>query len=74
MSFRHPLNLHNWRKWVVGPSGQWLQLYVVDATTRQVTVREAQGKSGQFDYLVQGVRSGYENYQPIRPRHLAKKK
>ena len=26
VGLRHPPNLHNWRKWVVGPSGQWLQL------------------------------------------------
>jgi hypothetical protein len=50
------------------PRGAWLQLYVSDVNPRQLTVREAQGQSGRFDYLVQGVRKGYEDYQPIRPR------
>jgi hypothetical protein len=53
---------------VLTPLGEWLQLYVVQKSTQQIIVREAGGKSGQFDYLVQGVRKGYENYQVIRDR------
>ncbi len=52
----------------VTPRGEWLQLYVVTADARRLVVRDAQGKNGQFDYLVQGVRKGYENQQVIRER------
>ena len=50
------------------PQGEWLQLYVASKDAHQVEVREAQGKSGRFDYLVQGVHKGYEDYQVIRDR------
>lgn len=50
------------------PLGELLQLYVVQKSTKQIIVREANGKSGQFDYLVQGVRKGYENHQVIRDK------
>ena len=53
------------------PHGEWLQLYVMQLTTRQLLVREAQGRSGQFDYLVQGMRKGYEHYEVIRQREEA---
>ncbi len=48
--------------------GEWLQLYLVETTTKRIIVREVQGKSGQFDYLVQGVRKGYENHQVIQEK------
>jgi len=51
------------------PVGQWLQLYVVEKAPGRLFVREASGKSGQFDYLVQGIRKGYEDYQVIREKH-----
>ena len=47
------------------PRGTWLQLYVVSATGTEIVVREAGGRSGQFDYLVQGIRQGYEDFQPV---------
>jgi len=50
------------------PRGTWLELYVTTATVAQVAVGEAQGRSGQFDYLVQGVRKGYENQPVVRDR------
>ncbi len=50
------------------PRGQWLQLYVVELDTAQLVVREAQGKSGTFDYLIQGVRRGYEQHEVIRTK------
>ncbi len=50
------------------PVGEWLQLYVVEKGTQRIVVREANSKNGQFDYLVQGVRKGYENYQVIRDK------
>ncbi|MBI1925106.1 hypothetical protein HYR99_12765 [Candidatus Poribacteria bacterium] len=54
------------------PRGEWLQLYVVQLNTRQIVVEEAQGKSGQFDYLIQGVRKGYENHQVIRDKQIGR--
>jgi hypothetical protein len=50
------------------PRGQWLELYVVELDTAQLVVREAQGKSGAFDYLIHGVRRGYEQYEVIRTK------
>lgn len=50
------------------PLGEWLQLYVVERSTTKIVVREANGKDGRFDYLVQGVRKGYEGYQVVRER------
>jgi len=50
------------------PRGEWLQLYVVELDTAQLVVREAQGKSGAFDYLIQGVRRGSEPHEVIRTR------
>ena len=48
------------------PVGQWLQLFIVEKSTHRIVVREANGRDGQFDYLVQGVRKGYEDYQVVR--------
>jgi len=50
------------------PRGEWLQLYVVELDTAQLVVREVQGKSGAFDYLIQGVRRGSESHEVIRTR------
>lgn len=50
------------------PLGEWLQLYVVQKSAKQLIVREASGKSGQFNYLVQGIRKGFENHQVIRDK------
>jgi hypothetical protein len=50
------------------PRGEWLQLYVVELDTAQLIVREAQGKSGAFDYLIQGVRRGSEQHEVIRTK------
>jgi len=50
------------------PAGQWLQLYVAEKGPRVVVVREGSGRSGRFDYLVQGVRKGYEGHEVIRDR------
>jgi len=49
-------------------AGKGLQLYVVERSTTRIVVREASGKDGRFDYLVQGVRKGYEDYQAIQER------
>jgi hypothetical protein len=50
------------------PRSEWLQLYVVELDTVQLVVREAQGKSGTFDYFICGVRRGYEQYEVIRTK------
>jgi hypothetical protein len=50
------------------PRGEWLQLYVVELDTAQLIVREAQGKSGAFDYLICGVRRGSEQHEVIRTK------
>ena len=48
------------------PRGQWLQLYVAELGTAQLVVREAQDKSGLFDYFICGVRRGYEKHEVVR--------
>jgi hypothetical protein len=53
------------------PRGQWLQLYVVELDTAQLVVREAQGNSGAFDYLIHGVRRGYAQQEVIRTKRQA---
>lgn len=47
------------------PEGEWLQLFVREKSTEKIIVEEAEGKSGIFSYVIYGVRSGYENYQPL---------
>jgi len=43
-------------------------LYVAEKSTDRIVVRELMEgtSSARFDYLVQGVRAGYEDYDPIR--------
>jgi hypothetical protein len=50
------------------PVGQWLQIYVAEKTPHRLVIREASGKNGRFDYLVQGIRKGFESHQAIRDR------
>jgi hypothetical protein len=50
------------------PIGKWLQLYVVEKSVSRIVVQEATGRNGQFDYFVQGVRSGYEAHRVFRDR------
>jgi hypothetical protein len=50
------------------PRGEWLQLYVTELNPAQIVVREAQGKSGLFDYFISGVRKGYEHHEVIQPK------
>lgn len=45
------------------PVGKWLQLYVVEKGTDRIVVREATGQDGNFDYLIQGIRQGFEDFQ-----------
>jgi hypothetical protein len=50
------------------PRGTWLQLYMVELDTTQLLVREAQGQSGAFDYIVHGIRRGYAQHEVIRTK------
>lgn len=50
------------------PVGGWLQVYVAELSTTRCVVREAEGRDGRFDYLVHGVRAGYEDHTPVRAR------
>ncbi|HEX7183755.1 MAG TPA: hypothetical protein VF756_18120, partial [Thermoanaerobaculia bacterium] len=53
------------------PVGGWSQLYVEEKTPERLIIRVAQGNHDvQFDYLVQGVRKGYHNFQVERPINL----
>ena len=47
-------------------------LYTESVTPSQLVVRESGGGSSnaKYDYLVQGVRKGYENYQVIQERKM----
>ena len=48
------------------PRGKWSQLYVEKLTPGTLVVRSASGQTGEFDYLVQGVRKGFANFKVIR--------
>lgn len=54
----------------VTPWGECNGLYVAERSSRRIVVRELQnGRSNvKFDYLVQGVRRGYEHHQVIREK------
>jgi hypothetical protein len=53
------------------PLGTWGQLYVADKTPSRLVVRVPPGSTDvEFDYLVQGVRKGYLDYQVKRPNTL----
>lgn len=43
-------------------------LYVAEKSPRRIVVRELLGgrSDARFDYLVQGIRKGYEGFRPIR--------
>jgi hypothetical protein len=60
----------------VTPRGNCNGLYVEFVSTQKLVVKELQGgKSNvQFDYLIQGIRKGYENHDVIRDKkHRVKK-
>jgi len=48
------------------PFGDPLQLYVSNKSSAGITVHEASGKDGKFDYIIYGIRKGYEDYQPTK--------
>lgn len=50
------------------PIGGWLKLYVVELTPERLVVREPDHSNARFYYLVQGIRKGYEGFEPIQDR------
>jgi hypothetical protein len=50
------------------PRDTWLQLYVVKLTTTHFVIKEAQNRSGTFDYFIQGTRKGYAQKEVIREK------
>lgn len=49
------------------PVGAWGQIYVAEKTPERLVIRVAQGGADlEFDYLVQGVRTGYLDYEVER--------
>ena len=50
------------------PLGGWHQLYVAEKSPRRLVVRDARGSDGtEFDFIVQGIRAGYADFQVDRP-------
>jgi len=55
------------------PVGDWGQLYVAEKTPERVVIKVAKGGQDlKFDYLVQGVRKGYLDYEVVRDNNLPK--
>ena len=54
------------------PRGEWLQSFVVSVTPQKLVLGEGKRKSGKLDYIVQGVRKTYADFEPIRSRIAAK--
>jgi hypothetical protein len=53
------------------PLGTWGQLFVAEKSPTQLVVRAAPGTADlEFDYLVQGIRKGYLDYEVERPNTL----
>lgn len=49
------------------PLGGWSRLYVAEKSLRRLVVRQAAGDPDvAFDFLVQGVRKGYADFQVVR--------
>ena len=50
------------------PNGGWHRLYVAEKSLNRLVVRDADGGNDiEFDYFVQGVRKGFEDYEVVRP-------
>lgn len=54
----------------VTPTSDCNGLYIVSKTPTELVVKELNGGTSDatFDYLVNGVRKGYEEFQPIRDK------
>ncbi|MBI4581755.1 MAG: hypothetical protein HY718_18810 [Planctomycetes bacterium] len=58
----------------VTPQGDCRGLFVAEKGSSRIVVRESQGGASNvtFDYLVMGVRRGFEDHQPIQNNTLAR--
>jgi hypothetical protein len=56
----------------VTPRGDCNGLYVESITLRKLVVKELQGgrSNVEFDYLIQGIRKGYEDHEVIRTKKM----
>ncbi len=55
----------------VTPRGEWNDLYVESVTTSELVVRSRDGaRDGVFDYLVHGLRVGFEHASVVRERDV----
>jgi hypothetical protein len=53
------------------PNGKWGQMYVASKSPEKLVIKVVEGTEDiEFDYLVQGVRKGYLNYQVERANTL----
>jgi hypothetical protein len=53
------------------PRGEWSDLYVVSVTTSELEVASREGASdAAFDYLVYGLRIGFEETSVVQEKHL----
>jgi hypothetical protein len=53
----------------VTPRGQWNDLYVESLTTREIVVRSREATAtGAFDFLVYGLRIGFEDTAVVQPK------
>jgi hypothetical protein len=51
--------------------GRWGQIYVAEKSPERLVIRAAPGTADlEFDFLVQGVRKGYLDYEVERPNTL----
>ncbi len=53
----------------VTPRGAWSDLYVASVGTDELVVRSHDGAGdAEFDYIVHGLRIGFEDFRPVQPR------
>ncbi|HET9301018.1 MAG TPA: hypothetical protein VFO11_13800, partial [Candidatus Polarisedimenticolaceae bacterium] len=57
----------------VTPRGGWSDLYVASVTPGELVVRSRDGSDADFDYVVYGLRIGYEDYPVVQRRKLESK-
>ena len=54
-------------------TGKWGQMYVASKTPERLVIKVAEGTEDlEFDYLVQGIRKGYLDFQVERENTLPK--
>lgn len=57
---------------IITPRGQWSDLYVESVTTDEIVIRARDASAGDvdFDFMVNGLRLGFENAATIIPKEL----